>query len=189
LAKIDFTGKRNGLLVAIKFHETIDLGKRKETRWLFKCDCGNEKSLCPHDVFKIRPNTKIKGTQSCGCITHKLMSEFRIKEPGIAACNSLYSSYKKTCALNRGYDFLLTKEEFISITQQNCFYCTKEPNQIKKSKVSYYKYNGIDRVDNSKGYINGNVVSCCKECNSLKSGITKDILVKVYNFLKENGSI
>lgn len=27
---------------------------------------------------------------------------------------------------------------------------------------------GIDRVDNSKGYVDGNMVSCCKLCNRMK---------------------
>lgn len=32
--------------------------------------------------------------------------------------------------------------------------------------------NGIDRVNNDLGYINNNVVSCCKTCNLAKSSLT-----------------
>jgi hypothetical protein len=28
--------------------------------------------------------------------------------------------------------------------------------------------NGIDRMDNTKGYVLGNIVSCCTECNYVK---------------------
>lgn len=31
-----------------------------------------------------------------------------------------------------------------------------------------YFYNGIDRLDNTKGYTPENSVACCKHCNSLK---------------------
>jgi len=36
------------------------------------------------------------------------------------------------------------------------------------------KYNGIDRVDNSRGYESGNVVSCCGVCNMLKHVLSKE---------------
>ena len=39
--------------------------------------------------------------------------------------------------------------------QQPCFYC---------GTVS----NGIDRVDSSKGYVDGNCLPCCKTCNLMK---------------------
>lgn len=33
--------------------------------------------------------------------------------------------------------------------------------------------NGIDRVDNSLGYILSNVVSCCKICNYMKKDLSE----------------
>jgi hypothetical protein len=32
--------------------------------------------------------------------------------------------------------------------------------------------NGIDRIDSKLGYVEGNVVSCCKICNSAKGDLT-----------------
>lgn len=32
-----------------------------------------------------------------------------------------------------------------------------------------FLYNGIDRVDSKKGYVAGNVVTCCRNCNQAKS--------------------
>ena len=70
----------------------------------------------------------------------------------------------------RGYTFELTEEQFAKITKQNCFYCGAKPNNIKNDKGSFgaYTYNGIDRIDNNKGYVIGNIVSCCKKCNRAK---------------------
>lgn len=185
LSKSDkWTGMRNGMLVAIENRgPVLSVTGRPSSVWLFKCDCGNEKLMCPNDVFKKRKNPNFKGISSCGCNTRSIQSSLKRKPDGEAALNSLYNSYTNDCAKNRGYEFKLTLLEFKEITSCNCFYCGKEPNQFKRSKLSYYKYNGIDRVDNTKGYIRSNVVAACKECNSLKSGITIEIAKKMLTFL------
>lgn len=59
----------------------------------------------------------------------------------------------------RGIDFKLTKEKFNSLIIQKCFYCDYQ----KEGEV-----NGIDRIDNNKGYIDENIVSCCHICNFAK---------------------
>lgn len=54
---------------------------------------------------------------------------------------------------------------------RNCFYCDSEPSNM----ISQYgfKYNGLDRVDSSKGYSLSNVVTCCKICNRAKSDLSQ----------------
>ena len=46
-------------------------------------------------------------------------------------------------------------------------------------------FNGIDRIDSKIGYIDGNVVTCCKHCNFAKDALTqkefKDLIFKIYN--------
>lgn len=177
-------GKRNGMLTALTSLGTAksDSG-RTYSIWLFKCDCGNEKILCPHDVFKKRKKESVKGTLSCGCITKQLMSENKRKPDGEAALNNLYASYKLNCAEGRGHVFELTLKEFKEITSSNCFYCNKQPSQKKNSKISFYMYNGIDRVNNNLGYTTDNCVAACKDCNSLKSGVTVEIAKKMLEFL------
>jgi len=77
----DLTGKRFGKLVAIKPLESG--GDGKGILWLFRCDCGNEKSLRGNHV-------SYGGIKSCGCllITPKLTEEDVI-------LNHVVSSYKK----------------------------------------------------------------------------------------------
>ena len=53
----------------------------------------------------------------------------------------------------------LTKEQYIDLIQKPCIYC------------NYYcedEINGIDRLDNTKGYILENCIPCCKHCNRMK---------------------
>lgn len=49
-----------------------------------------------------------------------------------------------------------------------------------------YTYNGIDRVDNNKGYTITNSVPCCKDCNFAKRDMTHDEFIawvtRVFNF-------
>lgn len=67
-----------------------------------------------------------------------------------------YASYKHG-AKARGLSFDLSFEEFCSFWQVDCSYCGDPIPTI-----------GLDRVDSSKGYELGNVVSCCTMCNRMK---------------------
>jgi hypothetical protein len=67
-------------------------------------------------------------------------------------------SYYRTNAKKRGLDFLLSKDEFLRIIKMDCFYCGLPPMPM----------NGVDRKDNSYGYIEGNCVPCCARCNVMK---------------------
>lgn len=52
-------------------------------------------------------------------------------------------------------------------------------------------YNGVDRVDNARPYGLDNLVSCCKLCNAMKSGLTVDEylehVVRVHAHLTASG--
>ena len=76
----------------------------------------------------------------------------------------LYRNYIRGCERRNIY-WNLTQEQFHKLTSAPCAYCDRLPG----SKVRSYTYNGIDRVDNSKGYIVTNSVTCCKECNFIKN--------------------
>lgn len=63
-------------------------------------------------------------------------------------------------------------------------------NEIKKTLreqkfIEAYINNGIDRIDNNKGYTIDNVVPCCKMCNQAKNDYTlqefQDWVEKIYN--------
>lgn len=154
-AKIDETGNRYGRLVV-----TEEVGQDARTNFLWRCicDCGKE---------KITSGRSLRGghTKSCGCL-HTLPA-------GQADFNSLYRRYI-TKARKRGLFFELTKEDFSFLTKMNCFYCGIEPAQVRSSRTSNgeYIYNGIDRIDSSKGYTMDNVVACCKVCNVMKNAMT-----------------
>jgi hypothetical protein len=150
---IDLTGKRFGKLVVIeKVNKPTNLIGHN-TYWLCKCDCGREKII-------LGASLRNNKTLSCGC---KGLSY------GEHSSNQLLYTYKKG-AEKRNIVFELTKKQFLELTQGICFYCGKSPESIiiGKRANGAYIYNGIDRIDSSKGYTVENVVSCCGRCNKAK---------------------
>lgn len=135
--------------------------------WLCKCICGTTKWI---RADWIKNNINI----SCGCKTSLLMRKNRIDKFGEQAKKELFRNYK-TNAIRRKLQFTLSFKNFMKLTQQNCHYCGLIPKQIYKSDVDNgdYIYNGIDRINNKKGYTKKNVVPCCKMCNMSKYNHTK----------------
>ena len=70
----------------------------------------------------------------------------------------IWNHYVKS-AQKRGIDFTLPKPIFNELIVKPCFYCT----YIKEDEV-----NGIDRINNNRGYSEDNVVTCCQFCNLAK---------------------
>lgn len=69
-----------------------------------------------------------------------------------------YKEYQRSAA-KRNYAFELSLEHFERLVKEPCVYC------------EYHKEgeaNGIDRLDNNKGYTLENSRSCCEMCNHMK---------------------
>ena len=115
--------------------------------------------------------------------------------------NSMFTAYKES-AKTRKIEFNLSGEDFQKLINLNCVYCGQEPEERKlktydksgNEKEPYTgKVNGIDRVDNSKGYEINNCVPCCKKCNRMKGVLSyrdfKQQISKIYNYsMKEEGN-
>ena len=80
-----------------------------------------------------------------------------------------YSEYK-TRAEKKELPFDISKETFSHNTDLPCYLCGKE--------VSDTHSNGIDRLDNSKGYTLDNIRSCCGICNYMKKNYEYDEVIK-----------
>lgn len=173
--KKDLTGHKQFKIQVISFcGYKEDSKKRRHAIWNCKCECGK--------IFKVRDCAIKNGQQSCGCEllrVYKDMSDkckkINTKAIGIAAKNHLYTNYRMN-AKNKNNSFKLTKEEFLNLTSQNCYYCGVEPKQImhKPQYNGDYIYNGIDRLDNNIGYELNNVVPCCGICNKAKRDLTQE---------------
>jgi len=174
----DIVAKGNLKVVEQK---TIIEGDSKTKRGYSRVEC----KLCGNNTKWMRNcYLKTKKATSCGCSTHD-SSKWESIGPknmpwqlpeGESAFNNLYHSYKVS-AERRGYSFNLSQKQFRKLTKELCFYCGIEPHKIIKGQGKTsgdYIYNGIDRIDNNKGYTKNNVVSCCFNCNSAKRELSQE---------------
>ena len=158
-------GKKFNRLVVI---EQAGTNKQKERLWKCQCICGKTKTVSSRNLTS-------KQVQSCGCLQKeaaakngRITSHLRMLPDNEAAFRVVYRGYKKH-AKERNLEFHLTKEDFKSLTEKSCYYCgAKGANKSTTYSGSEYTYNGVDRVDNSKGYILENCVPCCRTCNRAK---------------------
>ena len=169
---IDYTGQRIGQFTVIeKTDRTKYAGKSRV--YICRCDCGNVKELS---------TSEFSSAKSCGCLHAANKEKFKKMNigkvqpwtlpPGESSVRNLMGSYIR-CAHKRGYEFALSQQEFLHLIKQPCYYCGIEPLQIHKAiRKQPLVYNGIDRTDNTRGYILTNCVPCCKHCNRAKDTLT-----------------
>lgn len=167
--RADRTGMRFGRL----FVET-DLGPTKNGYrwWGCVCSCGEKVAVRSRELDRGH-------TRSCGCLHKEVLS----KRPGSnrlpagrASRNELLASYKKS-ASSRGHEWRIPDENFDALVTGECVYCGASRTLFRKPNKQVnggFYYTGIDRVDNNKGYVLGNVVSCCWDCNRAKGKLSAD---------------
>jgi hypothetical protein len=148
---------------------------KKRKHWICKCDCGKITSVRQDHLTGNRD-------KSCGCSRAELSSinnprrladEFGIKR--------LYRGYTGRAKL-KNISFDLTIEQFKDLIFSNCHYCDKEPSNRYVKVLKYgnsrdITYNGIDRISPSLGYVMGNCVTCCIQCNVSKNDYSVDAWV------------
>lgn len=182
----DLLGQRFGRLIVIELADKRTTGRAV---WRCKCDCGSIKEI-------VGTSLTSGNTKSCGCYNKEIASKqakLHVKPKGQSSRNYLYSNYRST-AKRRNLEFSLSTEEFETLTKGNCYYCDNPPSQIinQMNLNGNYIYNGIDRIDSSKGYTLDNCVPCCKTCNTAKLIMTQTEffrwVTKVYNHINSKAS-
>ena len=184
---LDRTNMRYGRLLVIK-HAGKD--KRNKHLWLCQCDCGNKKVV-------VADNLSSGKSKSCGCLKAEFLAkkgnQWGLYEDREIALLKVQYSHLKRRNKNMGFRDVFDFETFTRLSKGSCKYCGLEYskeiedrlNESKKSKRlsdHILKCNGIDRVDNKKGYVKDNCVSCCKYCNFAKHTMTED---EFYKWIKK----
>lgn len=164
-------GKIFGRLTVISFSGwKSDKYGRRRAFFDCQCSCGNKIDTPYHQL-------KSQSVLSCGCLDKETRRARALQNaknntlPNFASAkNELFSAYKSG-AKHRHLTFDLTKEEFLNITSQDCYYCKSKPSSIQrdgKKNPESYIYNGIDRINNDLGYTLANSIPCCSFCNIAK---------------------
>src|SRR6185436_5078570 len=187
---INYAGKRLTNIVIEHRVENQQPRSNRSIQWHAICICGKA-IIVDSKQIKRTPNI------SCGC-KRQNHSPLFFKDPKHTNINASWNCYKRN-AHNRNIDWQLTKEEFQSIIFKNCHYCGTSPSikynvfgWTRRKKVvseqakqrqenGLVLINGIDRVDNKKGYSLDNCVACCKHCNVGKLNQTKEEFLQWIN--------
>jgi hypothetical protein len=164
---IDETGNKYGWLTVISRGSSTKGG---DARWKCIRRCGNETEV-------IGALLRRGVTKSCGCYRSESIAiatnAWRLPK-GEAAFNWVYDDFRRR-AERRGNQWNLTKEQVKDIISKPCHYCGISYSNHAGKHSDFngsIKYNGLDRVDNIRGYSMDNVVPCCKTCNVAKNNLS-----------------
>lgn len=154
--RFDITGNTYGKLTVIgRNMNFIEKDARhKGTHWDCICACGGLATV-------LKTHLLCGTTRSCGCLRR-----VRKKPIEVTTAARIYNSCYHS-AIERNYEFNLTREYFIEHLYDECLYCGDKGYE-----------HGYDRIDNTKGYIESNVVTCCKKCNRGKNNVSLTDFVK-----------
>lgn len=159
-------GEKFGRLTVISYTDRL----KKKGEYKCECECGN---ITYARTFSLKTGRH----ESCGCLMKEKAAKRFTLSNNMGVINDVYRNYK-SASKRRKYDFNLSIDEFKTLIENQCFYCGQEgsmtPYYNKKYSKNSYRYNGVDRIDNNKGYTLENCVSCCNICNNAKSTLTID---------------
>lgn len=187
---IDLTGNRYGRFVVLAKSERKT--KSHDIYWTCKCSCGTIKDILGQLLKK-------GATKSCGC----LRKEFGAWNKGVKGEEShVYRGHKglplqffneiKYKAGKRKLEFSLTIEYLWNLLEKQNFKC--KISGISIEIPSIYRLNltntaSLDRIDSSKGYIEGNVQWVDRRINFMKQRMSDDEFIEVceevYKYQKE----
>jgi hypothetical protein len=142
------------------------------------CDCGARKWFG-------RSNVRLGNTTSCGCLRREKVST----RGGSGWLGELYRQSLRN-AESRGLSHSLTRDDVERLVRMDCHYCGAPPaNRRKVGPLAEKdrKWNGLDRVDNSRGYEPDNVVPCCPACNWAKCDFSAEEFVEWANRVAAHG--
>ena len=148
-------GKKFGRLTATKRIEFTTPGVKTQVKYECHCSCGRV-------IQVLRGNLTHGNTRSCGCLK-KEIAQKRKTTDSLLRLHEIGRYYRRNASV-RNIEWGLSFSELQKIVSNNCVYCGENP----------HPFIGIDRIENSKGYIHGNIVPCCKRCNQAKNDMTVD---------------
>lgn len=169
---INRVGEKVGKLTVLDKYQRFPIIKkdgsinRYKIKWLCRCECGNEVWMDHGDMKKCI---------SCGCVKKERLK----KQDGHAAKKEAYALYKRNAKI-RDLEFDITYPEFLAMAQDICYYCGSEPKNRMRNRNNNgdFIYNGIDRVDNNRGYTLDNCVTSCKDCNRVKMDTNLESMIE-----------
>lgn len=147
--------------------------KTRNRRWVCKCSCGTVILVWESSLLR-------KHNKSCGCLRQFPKGEF--------AKNMVLENYRRM-ATNRTLVWGLSRKEALFFMAQPCWFCGDLPQNCSRTSTGDFVYNGIDRLDNTLGYVYSNCVACCKPCNYMKRTMSvQDFIIHLKKIIQRRGN-
>ena len=175
-------GKTYDSMIGNKYNMLKVLSCYKKGRRVFVkclCDCGIEKDIRADDLKSSR-------AVSCGCHSKDRWNMVGNKNPYFQGIGELsktkYSEVKKQ-ALKRKKEFNVSIEYLWNLYEQQDKKCSLTGLSITFGRNGHRSETtaSLDRINNDKGYIEGNVRWVLKDINMIRGSYDSDYFIKLCN--------
>lgn len=183
MKKIEMINKKFGKLVPISEHSTTRNG---HIRYVCNCDCGNVTNVLG---THLRQGTTI----SCGCASPKGSDRVQWKGVGEMSGEFWHTHIVRSANGDKGrkpIELTITKEYAWNLFLKQNRKCALSGLDIKfpsKNKDKSYTAS-LDRIDSSKGYIEGNVQWVHKDINMMKRIYNNDYFIEMCRLVNNNNN-
>jgi hypothetical protein len=159
-------GTQCGLVTLTHQEPVVRDGRKRGQWWVGLCQCGN--IVGPYTAAHWRK--KIRSCKDC-----KYGNRRSLRKAGTNnTSRCVYNNYR-TSAKRRNKEWGLDFDIFLREIIKPCSYCGRIGTNYFNPTNDWeerFEYTGLDRVDSSVGYLESNVVPCCKSCNRAKSDMS-----------------
>lgn len=187
--KIDYLAGRKFGRLSPKAHSIRFTNNGYYVRyWHCECDCGNH---CIVDAPSLKDGT----TKSCGCLHKEFMQEMsKTKYKGYESLTGAHLSSIRATAHKRGIKVEITPEDMWKLFQEQKGLCVLSDVPIQFERPENYEVGdgyqertaSLDRIDSSKGYIEGNVQWVDKKINLMKGNKTDSEFIQICRKVTEH---
>jgi|SRR6185436_11640351 len=115
-----------------------------------------------------RYRNRIKSDPIKNAANKKYHKQYSLKHAEVTRFKSLKSFDKK-----RGFITDISLDSYRDMISKSCYYCGKD------------NCGGLDRMNNDRGHVWGNIVPCCEKCNNILGDIPFDAKEKLKSGLHE----
>ena len=173
----DLTGKKYGKITVLSFdHKDQTKSRYSQYFWKCKCDCGNE-------CVVRRGHLKSGKIQSCGCLLNRIGKN----SPSFGGYEEIPLSYYNRARagatrLPRNFEFSVSIEYLWDLFLKQNRKCALSGVDIDFNREKFKKIQqfsaSLDRIDSSKGYIEGNVQWVHKDINIMKMDLQQNKFIE-----------
>lgn len=114
------------------------------------------------DKYKLKNKERMKASNQTQAVKDSVKKYTKSLKRRYSTAKRFNTKHRKTMdGIPDLKEWTITFEEYKEIIGNPCYYC----NCSIESETG----SGLDRLDNTKGYIPGNICACCSECNRIRS--------------------